>query len=125
MLDVSAERLDIDVQRGQALLEGDVQATLGDLAVRCSRVEIRYDESPRIEWVKASGAVSVKLKGIEATSSTLEVDMPKRIAVLTGNVRLARGRGWVTAERAKLEMATGKVTLESVKGEIPVEPPAR
>jgi hypothetical protein len=45
--------------------------------------------------------------------------------VLTGNVRVARGRGWVTAERATLDMASGKVTLHAVKGEIPVEPPAR
>src|ERR1700741_214009 len=66
VLDVSAERLGVEVPRGQALLEGSVQATLGELRLSCARVEIRYDESPRVEWAKATGGVSVTLKGIEA-----------------------------------------------------------
>ena len=125
VLDVSAERLDVDIQQGTALLEGDVTAKLGDLVVECPKVEVRYDESPRVRWAKGSGGVTARLKGVEATASVIEVDVPRRSVSLAGAVRLARGRGWVKAERATIDIATGKVTLESVKGEIPVESPRR
>jgi lipopolysaccharide export system protein LptA len=125
VLDVSAQRLDVDIQQGTALLEGAVTAKLGELVVECPKVEVRYDGSPRVRWAKGSGGVTARLKGVEATASVIEVDVPRRSVSLAGSVRLARGRGWVKAERATIDIATGKVTLETVKGEIPVESPRR
>lgn len=125
VLDVAAEHLDVDVQRGTAVLEGDVHATLGDLVVKCARVEMRYDESPRVEWARGSGGVAASFKGIDATAATVELDVPKRSVILSGGVRIARGRGWVTADRATMDIATGRVALQSVKGAIPVQPPEK
>lgn len=125
VLDVSADRLDVDVQRGVALLDGNVTAKLGELVVQCPKVEVRYDQSPRVKWAKGTGGVTARLKGIEATASIIEVDVPQRSVELTGGVRLARGRGWVKAEHATIDISTGKVSLRTVTGEFPVEPPRR
>ncbi|MCA9594879.1 MAG: hypothetical protein KC776_16275 [Myxococcales bacterium] len=121
-LDVKADQLDVDVAKGTALLTGHVTATLGDLEVSCPKVEIRYDQAPMVQWAKGSGGVRATLKGIEATASSVSVDVKKREVTLRGGVRLMRGKGWVEADRASIDLTTRKVTLHQVKGSIPVAP---
>ena len=106
-------------------LERHVAATLGDMHVDCSRIELKYDEAPKVRWAKGSGGVVAKLKGIEATAAQFEVDVAHRSIKLTGGVKLSRGRGWVTADSAAIDINTRKVTLEDVKGSIPVQAPER
>ena len=72
-----------------------------------------------------TGGVMARLKGIEAGADVIEFDATSRKVSLSGAVRLSRGRGWVRAERATLDIASGKVSLEEVKGSIPLEPPKR
>jgi lipopolysaccharide transport protein LptA len=124
-LDVKADKLDVDVDKGTAVLEGNVRAQMGDLEVLCPKVDIKYDEAPRVRWARGSGGVKIRVKGIEANSSVVVVDLAKRVVNLSGGVRLSRGRGWVEANRASLDLQTHKVTLHEVKGSIPVEPPQR
>jgi lipopolysaccharide transport protein LptA len=125
VLDIKADRLDVDVDEGQALLTGNVSARLGELTVDCPKVEIKYDEAPQVRWAKGSGGVEARLKGIVAKAETVEVDVTTRTVALQGKVRLTRGKGWVEAARARIDIKTSKVTLEGVKGSIPVEPPSR
>ena len=124
-LDVSADRLDVDVERGTALLQGNVSTRLGELEVHCPTVEIKYDKSPRVSFARGTGGVSAKLKGIDATASIVEFDATSRTVAFHGSVRLSRGRGWVTAEHATVDIASGKVSLQDVKGSIPVDPVKR
>ncbi len=124
-LDVTADRLEVDVAEGTAALEGNVRAAMGDLEVFSPKIEIRYDEAPRVKWARGSGGVRAKLKGIEATAHSVELDVVKRTVTLRGGVRLTRGKGWVKASKASIDLSTRKVTLHEVKGSIPVEPPKR
>src|SRR4029077_14709945 len=68
-LDVGADKLDVDIDKGTALLDGHVQATLGDLRVDCARIELGYDHAPNVKWARGTGGVTAKLKGIEATAT--------------------------------------------------------
>jgi lipopolysaccharide export system protein LptA len=124
-LDIKAAKLDVDVDKGTATLEGDVRATMGELEVLCPKIEIKYDQAPRVRWARGSGGVKARVKGIEASSNVVVVDLAKRVVNLSGRVKLMRGKGWVEADRASIDLATHKVTLHEVKGSIPVEPPAR
>jgi len=123
--DVSADTVEVDVEQGTAELRGNVTARLGDLDVRCQSVVVRYDRSPRVSWARGVGGVTAHVKGIEATAATIELDAKSRTVTLSGTVRLTRGRGWITAERATVELATNKISLQEVKGSIPVEPQTR
>jgi lipopolysaccharide export system protein LptA len=125
VLDLKADKLDVDIQSGSAVLEGKVSATLGDLRVNCAKIEVKYDQAPNVRWAKGSGGVTASMRGIEATAAQVEVDVQRRSVELSGNVRLSRGRGWVTAERARIDLGTRHVTLDTVQGSIPVTPPAR
>jgi lipopolysaccharide export system protein LptA len=124
-LDVTAEKLDVDVDKGTATLNGKVRAKLGELQVECPKVEIRYDNAPNVRFARGTGGVRAVFRDIVAKARTVEVDVSKRQLVLSGGVELARGRGWVHADRALIDLTTRKVSLEEVTGSIPVEPPAR
>ena len=124
-LDVTAERLHVNVDQGTAVLKGKVHARLGELEVHCPKVEIRYDEAPKVRWARGTGGVVATVRGIEARAKVFEVDVAKRKVKLAGGVHLTRGRGWVKAEFATINLATRKVSLQQVKGSIPVEPPRR
>ena len=124
-LDIRAERLNIDVDQGTAILEGNVHAKLGELEVHCPRVEIRYDEAPKVRWARGTGGVEATVRGIRARAQAVEVDVAKRRVSLAGGVHLRRGRGWVKAEHATIDLATRKVQLRDVKGSIRVESPKR
>ena len=124
-LDVRADRLDVDIAKGTATLQGNVHAVLGELEVECGKIDVRYDEAPVVRYARGSDAVTVRLKGIEAKAATLEVDVARRSVRLQGGVKVSRGRGWVTAEAAQIDIATRHVTLDAVKGSIPVQAPSR
>ena len=47
-LDVKADKLDVDIVKGTAVLEGGVRAKMGELEVLCPKVEIRYDKTPKM-----------------------------------------------------------------------------
>lgn len=124
-LDVTADKLDVDIERGRALLQGEVTVVMGELRVECPKVEIGYDEAPKVRWARGSGGVQMSIKGIDAKAQLVEVDVAKRRVRLKGGVRLTRGKGWITAERASIDIPTQKVTLHDVKGSIPVDRPKR
>jgi lipopolysaccharide export system protein LptA len=98
---------------------------LGELEVECGKIDVRYDEAPVVRYARGSDDVTVRLKGIEAKAAALEVDVARRSVRLQGGVKVSRGRGWVTAEAAQIDTATRHVTLDDVKGSIPVQAPAR
>lgn len=124
-LDVRADHLDVDIAKGTAVLQGNVRAVLGELEVECGQIDVRYDEAPVVRYARGSKDVTVRLKGIEAKAAALEVDVARRSVRLQGGVKMSRGRGWVTAESAQIDLATRHVTLDAVKGSIPVQSPQR
>ena len=121
-LEMSAEHLDLDVEAKTALLTGGVKLVKGPLTVSCPRVEVRYDQVPHVTWAKGSGGVVAEVKGVRAEAPEVELDLPGQSLSLRGGVRLTRGEGWITADQATIQIATGKVSMIGVKGSIPVGP---
>ncbi len=121
-LEMSAEHLELDVEARTALLTGGVKLTKGPLTVACPRVEVRYDQVPHVTWARGSGGVVAEVKGVRAEAPEVELDLPGQSLSLRGGVRLTRGEGWITADQATIQIATGKVSMVGVKGSIPVGP---
>ena len=123
-LSLQADRLDVDVATGEAVLTGNVALSKGDLKVACPRIDLKYDNTPHVKWAKGSGGVSADVRGVHAEAPEVELDLQRQILDLRGGVRLTRGQGWLQADRATIDIASAKVTLAQVKGSIPV-PPAK
>ncbi len=122
-LEISAERIEVDVFAGTAVLTGHVSLVKGALRVECPRIDVKYDEAPRVTWAKGSGGVTADIRGVHAEAPEVELDMAKHVMELRGGVRLTRGQGWLNADRASIETTTAKVTLRDVRGSIPVALP--
>jgi lipopolysaccharide transport protein LptA len=124
-LEVTAEKLDLDVDRGTAVLAGKVEVRWGELKVECPRVDARYDGAPNLRQVRGTGGIKAAFREVHAKAQNVEVDVEKRQVTLSGAVELVRGRGWVRAERATLDLSSHRVSLEMVTGSIPVQPLSR
>lgn len=120
VLDLAADRLDIDIHAGTAVFTGHVSLVKGTLKVECPRIDVKYDDAPRIIWAKGSGGVGADIRGVHAEAPEVELDLVRHILDLRGGVRLTRGQGWLNADKATIEMDSAKVTLKDVKGSIPV-----
>jgi lipopolysaccharide export system protein LptA len=121
-LSMTADRLELDLESKTAVLTGHVKLGKGGLSVSCPRVDVRYDQVPHVTWVKGSGGVLAEVKGVRAEAPEAELDLPTQTLELRGGVRLTRGEGWISAERASIQIGTGKVSMSEVKGSIPVKP---
>ena len=121
-VNVAADQVDVDVATGEAILTGAVTLTKGGLKVSCPRIDLRFDTTPHVIWARGSGGVSAEVRGVHAEAPEVEVDLKRQSLELRGGVRLARGQGWLQAERVTIDIATAKVTATQVKGSIPVPP---
>ena len=117
---LQADRLDIDILAGEATLTGKVTLSKGDLTVSCPRIDVRFDHAPHLTWAKGSGGVTADVRGVHAEAPFVELDLTRQLVDLSGGVKLTRGQGWLTADSARIEIATAKVSLTQVKGAIPV-----
>ncbi len=117
---VESERLEVDVGAGTAILTGSVSLAKGDLHVHCPRLDLRFDLSPHLTWARGSGGVVADVRGVHAEAPEVEFDLVKQSLELRGGVKLSRGQGWLQAERATIDVASGKVTATQIKGSIPV-----
>jgi lipopolysaccharide export system protein LptA len=125
-LEIHAEHLDLDLEAKSATMTGHVKITKGGLELRCPRVDVRYDQVPHVTWVRGTGGVVAEVKGVRAEAPEVELDVAAQALTLKGGVKVTRGEGWLTAERATVQIATGKVSMTDVKGSLPVgsaEPP--
>jgi lipopolysaccharide export system protein LptA len=117
---LEADQLDIDVLAGEATLTGKVTLAKGSLTVTCPRIDLRFDHAPHVTWARGSGGVAADVQGVHAEAPSVEIDLSRQLVELSGGVKLTRGQGWLTADRARIDIATAKVSLTQVKGGIPV-----
>jgi lipopolysaccharide export system protein LptA len=117
---LQADHLDIDVLSGEARLDGKVTLTKGDLVVNCPRIDLRFDHTPHVTWARGSGGVTADVRGVHAEAPSAELDLIRQVIDLRGGVKLTRGQGWLTADSARIDLPTAKVSLTQVKGSIPV-----
>jgi lipopolysaccharide export system protein LptA len=117
---LEADQLDIDVLSGEATLTGKVTLAKGNLTVTCPRIDLRFDHGPHVTWARGSGGVTADVQGVHAEAPSVELDLTRQLVVLSGGVKLTRGQGWLTADSARIDVATAKVSLTQVKGGLPV-----
>ena len=120
---VQADKLEVDVATGSAILTGQVVLSKGDMTVKCPRVDLKFDTSPHLNFAKGSGGDVADVRGVHGEAPEVELDLKKQDLELRGGVKLSRGQGWIEANKATIELSTGKVTATQVKGSIPVPKP--
>ena len=117
-VDVRADRVEVDLAKGTAVLEGNVELRRKGLSVHCPRLEASFDPEGKILRAKATAGVVVKLaeKNVRGDADEAEIDLVLRTAELRGTVRVSSGGTTLTAQRATMSLVTSRVTLEAVRG---------
>ena len=119
-VDVNAERLEVDLRKGTAILTGDVRIRRGELEIKCERVEARYDEAPHVTWAKATGGVTAQMGALRARAGEAELELRRKTITLRGEVLIERGGASMSAKEAQIDLDTQRVILREVKGRIPI-----
>jgi lipopolysaccharide transport protein LptA len=119
-VNVQADQLEVDVAAKTAVLTGNVQLQKGDLSVKCPRIDLKFDTTPHVTWVKGSGGVAADVRGVHAEAPEVELNLSRQVLELRGGVKLSRGQGFIQADHATIDLATAKVTAKDVKGSVPV-----
>lgn len=120
---LQADKLEIDIAAGTAVLTGKVVLSKGDLTVQCPHVELQFDGLPHVKSAKGKGGVVADVRGVHGEAPEVELDLGKQVLEMRGGVKLSRGQGWIQADKATIELATARVTATQVKGSIPVPKP--
>ena len=119
-VNVQADELEVDVAAKTAILTGNVQVQKGDLSVKCPRVDLKFDTTPHVTWIKGSGGVAADIRGVHAEAPEVELSLGRQVLELRGGVKLSRGQGFIQADHASIDLSTAKVTAQQVKGSVPV-----
>src|SRR5690349_14285994 len=83
-MNLQADKVEIEINAGNAVLSGNVLLSKGDLSVRCARVDVKFDTTPHIRWAKGSGGVTADVRGVHAEAPDVEFDVVRQTLELRG-----------------------------------------
>lgn len=119
-IEMSADTVDIDAQAKTASFSGHVKLSRADLHVACPKLDVRYEDGAKPISAKATGGVVAEAKGMKAEAPEALLDLTTHTLAFSGGVKVTQGAAWLAAEKAVLNLDTGKITLTQVKGALPL-----
>src|SRR3954452_14442407 len=61
---VQADKLEVDVAAGTAVLTGKVVLATGDTTVRCPRLDLKFGSTSHVRWRRGSGGGVAAVRGV-------------------------------------------------------------
>lgn len=115
-VEVSAQRVELDRDRGEALFVGEVVLRHGGLELRCERLRARVNDEGGLIAMEASGAVQVVARGLRATAGSARYDPVAGRVTLSGDPSVRRGASELRGRSILVDIHTGRVTIEEAHG---------
>lgn len=115
-VEVEAQRVELDRDRGEALFVGGVVLRHGAFELRCERLRARVNDEGRLTSMEASGAVQVVARGLRATAGSARYDPAVGRVTLEGDPTVRRGSSELRGRSIVVEIHTGRVTIEEAHG---------
>lgn len=118
LIDVSAERVQVEEQENLAIFSGDVQVVQGNLNMIADQLRVYYgrtgenDEGLTILRLDAQGAVKLTSPSETVDSQWGIYDVENEVVTLGGTVKMTRGETLLNGERMVLNLRTGQSTLD-------------
>lgn len=115
-VEVEAERVELDRERGEALFVGGVVLRHGALELRCERLRALVNDEGRLIAMEASGAVQVVARGLRATARSARYEPAAGLVTLGGDPTVRRGSSVLRGRSIVVEIHSGRVTIEEAHG---------
>lgn len=112
-VEVTADRLSVDQENGQAVFTGNVRAIQGTMKLSAERVLVVYsDDQSRIARLEASGGVMIISGADAAEAQTADYDIDAGTVVMRGDVVLVQGENVMNAQNMTVDLNTGAARMD-------------
>ena len=113
MVDIEADRLDVNTQEGRAVFQGNVEAKKGDILVKGATLTLIYDNtSSKVSSLIADGDVFVNWQDKEATCKKAVYELDREIMELSGDVLIIKGEERLFGQKVIVDMASDRQVVE-------------
>ncbi|HVN71229.1 MAG TPA: LptA/OstA family protein [Desulfomonilia bacterium] len=121
MVDIEADRLDVNTMNGTAIFRGKVKATKPDITVKGNTLTLNYDQkSHKVTLLTAEGDVDIIWKDKEATCKKAVYNLASDVMVLTGDAVIVRGQEHVSGQKITLDKKNDTQIVEGEGGRVKV-----
>jgi lipopolysaccharide export system protein LptA len=121
MVDIEADRLDVNTKNGTAIFKGKAKAVKADTVVKGDVITVTYDATThKVNTLTSEGNAYILWKGREATCNKAVYNLIDEVMVLTGNVIITRGEERVIGEKVTADMKNDTQVVEGGGGRVKV-----
>ena len=121
IVDIEADRLDVDTRKGTAIFKGKVKATKPDITVKGDTLTLVYDQKSRkVTLLTAEGDVTILWQDKNATCSKVLYNLTSEVMVMTGNVVITRGQERVSGQKITLDKKNDTQVIEGAGSRVKV-----
>ncbi|HOO37441.1 MAG TPA: LptA/OstA family protein [Deltaproteobacteria bacterium] len=121
MVEIEADRLDVNTQDGQAVFQGNVKATKGDILVKGETLTLTYDNTSRkVTSLIAERDVYVLWLDKEASCDKAVYKLDENMMELIGDVTITKGDERLSGQKVIVDMASDQQVVEGGGGRVKI-----
>jgi lipopolysaccharide export system protein LptA len=121
MVEIEADRLDVDTQKGQAVFQGNVRATKGDVLVNGSTLTLFYNSTTqKVSSLIVDGDVSLFWQDKEASCDKAVYRLDEELMELVGDVIITKGEERLSGQKVIVDMASNTQVVEGSGGRVKI-----
>lgn len=116
MIDVEADRLDVNKAKGEAVFKGNVKAVQGNTIIKGAVLTLFIDNATKkVDKMIVEKNVYIKWEDKESTCDHAVYTIPEKKLELTGNAIITRGDEKVSGQKILIDMIKDHQVVESGK----------
>ncbi len=121
IVDIEADRLDVDTKNGTAIFKGKVKAAKPDITIKGDTLTLLYDQKTRkVTMLTAEGDVTILWQDKNATCSKAIYNLTNEVMVMTGNVVITRGQERLSGQRVTMDKKNDTQVVEGAGSRVKV-----
>ena len=121
IVDIEADRLDVNTKNGTAIFKGKVKATKPDITLKGNTLTLLYDQkTKKVTLLTAEGDVTILWKDKDATCSKAVYNLANEVMVMTGNVVITRGQEKVSGQKVTMDKKNDTQVVEGAGSRVKV-----
>jgi|APIni6443716594_1056825.scaffolds.fasta_scaffold75382_2 lipopolysaccharide export system protein LptA len=121
IVDIEADRLDVNTKNGTAIFKGKVKAVKPDIIVKGDTLTLLYDQKSRkVTLLTVEGDVTILWQDKDATCSKAVYNLTNEVMVMTGNVVITRGQERLSGQKVTLDKKNDTQVVEGAGSRVKV-----
>lgn len=109
---ITSDKLTFDYDDHFARFEGHVFVDDAQMQLRCDKLTVRFEESGKVSWLEAEGAVNIIQEDRRALAEKVTHDVESGEFVLTGSPKVYRGEDVLQGETIRFWRGENRVVSE-------------